>query len=230
MYFDIPNPTVVVAGEGCRQVAGLFSVNPVVALNQTEMDELVQAIIYQQEGNCIIAHHDRPYTDNIIRYLGKRFLSFIDYYRYGVFGLDRDAPTATPTHCAPYENPDGIPPGKSVILSPYAKSVVELPTAFWEGIATKYAGEGFCVYTNTTGAEKPIGGTAPLQVPISQMIPAVEHAGAFVGIRSGLCDVLSTARCRKTVIFPDCHYSTTPHKVRDFFALPGWDAIVADRT
>jgi hypothetical protein len=66
-------------------------------------------------------------------------------------------------------------------------------------------------------------------VPIAQIKAAAEYAGAFIGIRSGLCDVLYTANCRKTVVFPDCHYSTTPHKVEDFFALPGWETIIYGR-
>ncbi len=84
---------------------------------------------------------------------------------------------------------------------------------------------GLCaVYTNITGGELPIRGTKPLRAPIPLIIAASEHAGRFVGIRSGLCDVLTTAKCQKTVIYPDSFYSTTPHKVADFFALPGWES------
>jgi hypothetical protein len=82
------------------------------------------------------------------------------------------------------------------------------------------------IYTNTSGDETPIRGTEPLCAPLAQMTAAAEHAGTFVGLRSGLCDVLFSANCRKVVVFPDCHYSTTPHKVADFFALPGWERII----
>ena len=57
-------------------------------------------------------------------------------------------------------------------------------------------------------------------------LDAVEHAGTFIGLRSGLCDVVHTARARKVHVFPDAHYSTTPYKVADFFALPGWESVV----
>ncbi|MDR2112386.1 MAG: hypothetical protein LBQ62_04695 [Candidatus Accumulibacter sp.] len=63
-------------------------------------------------------------------------------------------------------------------------------------------------------------------MPLAQMPAAVEHAGTFIGIRNGLRDVLFTANCRKTVVFPNGHYSTTPHNVAEFFALPGWESIV----
>jgi hypothetical protein len=222
----INEPAVLVVGNSCFEAANLFVTGSAMALDSTEMDELVQAIIFTGEPNCIIAHHDRPYADNIIRYLDKHFLSFIDYYRCAVYGLAKDAPVTLPTNIARFENAGQIPKGKSVILSPYAKSIVELPRDFWAGLAAEYASKGYSVYTNTIGGELPIEGTETLSVPVSQMASAAEHAGAFVGIRNGLCDVLFHAKCQKTVVFPDCYYSTTPHKVEDFFSLPRWDKIV----
>ena len=223
----ISDVAVIVSGNGCLQVAEMFGIEKTVTLSETEMDEFVQAVIFTREENCIIAHHDRPYTDNIIKYLDKRFLSFIDYYRCAVYGLSKDIQPSAPNCLAAFENKTGIPKGKSVILSPYAKSVVELPDRYWETLAAQYAEQGYAVYTNTIDGEAPIGGTQSLSIPISQMISAAEYAGTFIGLRNGLCDVLYTASCHKTVIFPDCYYSTTPHKVSDFFDLPGWEKILS---
>lgn len=219
---------VIVIGNACRQVAELFNRDNVIALNHIEMDELVQAIIFNRESNCIIAHHDRPYTDNIIKWLDNHLLTFIDYYKYAVYGLVKDARPVMPRKFIPFENREKIQKGKAVILSPYAKSVVELQRGFWEKISADYLEKGLQVYTNVVGNEQPIAGTQPLTVPISQMPAVAEHAGHFIGIRSGLCDVLSTANCHKTVVFADCYYSTTPHKIADFFMLPGWENIVLE--
>ena len=76
------------------------------------------------------------------------------------------------------------------------------------------------------GDEGPVPGTLALEIPIPELLDAVEHAGTFIGLRSGLCDVVHTARARKVHVFPDAHYSTTPYKVADFFALPGWESVV----
>jgi hypothetical protein len=217
---------VILTGSGCRQVAEMFVPENVVTLGHAEMDELVQAMIFTHEGNSIIAHHDRPYTDNIIRWLDKHFLSFVDYYRCAVFGLAKDTPPIPPAHLAPFENREQIPKGRAVILSPHAKSVVKPESGFWEEIAENYSRQGFKIHTNTSGDETPIRGTEPLCAPLAQMTAAAEHAGTFIGLRSGLCDVLFSANCRKVVVFPDCHYSTTTHKVADFFALPGWERII----
>ena len=222
----IGDVAIVTVGEACRRVAELFGAEDVATLAQEEMDEFVQALIFTRERNAIIAHHDRPYTDNIIKWLDRHFLSFMDYYRRAVYGLAADTPPASPSRLASFENGGQMPKGRSVILSPRAKSVTEPEDAFWEGIAEDCANRGLGVYTNTAGGEPSIRGTTPLCVSIAQVIAAAEHAGTFIGLRSGLCDVLRTAKCRKIVVFPDCFYSTTPHKVADFFALPGWETIV----
>jgi hypothetical protein len=222
----ISDVAVLVIGNACRQVAELFQTSNVIKLDQTAMDELVQAVLFCREENCIIAHHDRPYTDNIIRYLDKHELSFIDYFKCGVYGLGKDAEPSLPLGNAAFTNTDVLTKGKTAILSPYAKSVVQFPNTFWESLAENYRQKGYQICTNVIGDEKPITGTQALSVPINQMISAAEYAGLFIGIRSGLCDILTTARCRKVVVFPDCIYSTTNLKVATFFDMPGWEKII----
>jgi len=217
---------VAVVGNACKQVVNMFGIYDVVDIDEAQMDELVQSIIFTQEPNCIIAHHDRPYTDNIIKWLDRHFLPFIDYYKYAVYGLSNAAQPVWPSNMEAFSNLEQMPKGKAVILSPYAKSVVELPREFWDRIVSDYKEKGFFIYTNTVGDEKPIGGTLPLNIPIRQMADAVSHAGTFIGIRSGLCDIVYKANCRKIVVFPDCYYSTTPYKVVDFFKLPEWETIM----
>ncbi len=219
----IADTVVTVTGNGCRQVAGLFGTERVVVADAAAMDELVQAVLFTREANCIIAHHDRPYTDNIIRYLDKRFLSFEDYYKVAVYGLPKDARPVAATAHARFSGADGMVKGKSVILSPRAKSVVELPAAFWEEYAHIFLADGFQVFTNVAGEEQAIAGTRPLRIPLDQMASAAEYAGTFVAIRSGLCEIVSGAQCRKVVIFPDCIYSTTGVKVWQYFALADWE-------
>lgn len=224
----IGETVVAVTGHGCRQVAELFETAHVAVLERDSMDELVQAILFTDDENCIIAHHDRPYTDNIIKYLDRRFLSFADYYRIGVYGLERDTEPTPPAGHAPYAGVADMPERRSLILSPYAKSVVQLPHDFWVDFAGKFAAEGLLVYTNVVGDEEPIRGTIPLAIPLNQIVSAAEHAGHFAGVRNGLCDVVADAKCRKMVFFPDCIYSTTNVGVCDFFGMPGWENYVVD--
>jgi hypothetical protein len=223
---DIGETTIVVTGNGCRQVAEMFAAENLTTLSRIEMDEFVQTLIYTNEQNCIIAHHDRPYTDNIIHWLDKHFLSFIDFYRCAVYGLPPDTEPVKPVKLLPFDNTVGMQKGSSVIIAPYTKSVTGPSVSYWEALVKRYIQDGIAVYTSVLGDEKPIAGTQPLTLPLNQMIAAVEYAGHFVGVRSGLCDIIYSAECKKTVVFPDCAYSTTKWKVADFFALPGWEEMI----
>jgi hypothetical protein len=222
----IKDYVILVVGNTCKQVAELFEVKNLIVLDRVTMDELVQAILFIREKNCIIAHHDRPYTSDIIRYLNRSCLSFIDFYKCGIYGLAMDVNPTLPTGNKEYIDVGQIEIGKTVILSPYAKSMVQLPDKYWEALVAEYQQMGYFVCTNIAGNEKPIKGTKLLTIPINQMVSAVEQAGIFIGIRSGLCDIISNARCRKVLIFPDCFYSTTNIKVDKFFDMQGWEKII----
>jgi hypothetical protein len=217
---------VVLSGDGCRQVAEMFGITDIVTVDRTEMDEFVQAVIFTREGNCITAHHDRPYTDNIIGYLNNHLLTFTDYYKYAVYGMSKDARPAAPTALAEFDEKERVIRGKTLIVAPYAKSVAGPPPVFWEKLIDEYRRKGFLVCTYVFGDEKPLTDTEAFFAPLNRFISAIEYAGHFIGLRSGLCDIADTAKCRKAVVFPDCIYSTTPHKTADFFAMPGWDRII----
>jgi hypothetical protein len=227
-------PAVVVVGDGCRQVARLFGHEDVYSLTQVEMDDLVGAVARGGAQDATIAHHDRPYGDGApVRALDKRFVSFTDMYRDLVYKLPPRSRPRAPRRDGPAHNnradpswASEIPRGRTVLMTPYAKSVVPVPSSFWEHIAARYASRGDVVATVVYGDEEPVPGTLALEVPIPQLLDAVEHAGTFISLRSGLCDVVHTARARKVHVFPDAHYSTTPYKVADFFALPGWESVV----
>jgi hypothetical protein len=217
--------SVIVTGSACREVAEIFGATPVV-IEQTQMDELVQAILYTHDKAFFIAHHDRPYTNHLTDILLRKLIVFHDLYKFGVFGLDKEAIPAAPSENKPYNGSGEIITGKTIIIAPYAKSVSGVAVSFWEDFARRKAADGYTVLTNTVGDEKPIDGTKPISVPISEFISAVETAGHFVGVRSGLCDILITANCEKTVVFPDSYYSYTGIKVSEFFALNGWETII----
>lgn len=217
---------VCVTGKACGQIAELFDADQIEILEQKDMDELVQAMLFVQPDNCLIAHHDRPYTNDMIRCLDSHFVSFIDFYRCGVYGLGTSSEPQLPCGGKKYRNCDQLQQGKTVIVAPYAKSVVEIPKEFWRKLILDYQEQGYLVCTNVTGEETEIEGTIPIRIPINEMISAVEYGGCFVGLRSGMCDVISAARCRKIVIFPDCTYSTTNIKVEHFFDLLGWEKVI----
>ena len=217
---------IVVAGAGCLSVARMFGVPNVAELPRWEMDELVQAVLYDEAESVLIAHHDRPYTNDMTKLIDCGDLRFDELYCCGVYGLPRETKPVLPKHSAEYHGDVLIPENHSLILAPYAKSVIALPGSFWERQVREGMEKGWTVFTNVAGGEEPLPQTVPLRVSIEEFPAAVRRAGHFIGLRSGLCDLLFGVPCDKTAVFPSAYYSVTHRKVADFFALPGWRQIV----
>ena len=133
---------------------------------------------------------------------------------------------AQPVNWEEYSGNSKIEKGKAVILSPYAKSVTPLSGNMWEEIVEDYRRKGYQVLTNVAGDEKPLESTEPINPRLSEMKSAVEHAGTFIGIRSGLCDVIRTADCRKVALYPDYQYCDTQWKSIDMYSIEGFENIV----
>lgn len=116
--------------------------------------------------------------------------------------------------------------GKSVIISPYAKSVTNIPQSYWKQIIRYYRDKNYPVFTNVVKGEEPLPETIALEVRLDRMQSAAEQAGTFIGLRSGLCDVLKEASCRKIALYPDCYYSDTRWKMEEIYHLDNWENIV----
>lgn len=217
---------VCVAGNACAKVVRLFDECPVEVMQQRELDAAIQAELYLQDEDAFIAHQDRPYVVNLHKALYNKKISLERIYCCGVFGLSRETKPTAPKWWKQYGNLHTIPENRAVILSPYAKSVTALPSEVWEEIITFYRRQGYQLFTNVAGTEKPLEGTLPVSPEISEMKSAVERAGIFIGIRSGLCDVIRTADCRKIALYPDYNYSDTRWKAIDIYAIDTFENIV----
>lgn len=217
---------VFTVGQACAKVAGMFGAGHVEALGQEGMDRQVQAVLYTDDKNAFIMHHDRPYTVGLHKVLYVKELPLELMYKHGVFGLGENARPSRPVKLKKYGELEEIPEGRAAILSPYAKSTANIPEGCWGEIVAHFRGKGCRVYTNVAGGEEALPGTTRLEVPLDEMQSVAERAGTFIGLRSGLCDVLKWADCRKVALYPDCFYSDTRWKVEEIFHLEGWENIV----
>lgn len=117
-----------------------------------------------------------------------------------------------------------LTPGKTILLAPYAgkHDLWGIPMAFYAELAQKLQIKGFTLCTNSGDPEKepPVPGTVPLFVSHRLVRPFCERAGYFVGLRSGLCDIISSAKgCKKIILSGKM---TTPSVVsshQNFFSL-----------
>ncbi|WP_026522988.1 nucleoside-diphosphate sugar epimerase/dehydratase [Butyrivibrio sp. VCB2001] len=226
---EIGRCVVITVGDACADVVRLYLDNTVISCKQNEIDELSQALIYARKDNYYIAHQDRPYVVRLHSALYVKCIPLEKIYCCGVYGLPVDTVPARPSNGVNYSELDKIPRGKSVIISPYAKSVIELPTNMWERLAEEMKKRGMAVFTNVAMDEQPIAGTIGISPRILEMQSVVEWAGHFVGIRSGLCDVIRYADCEKTAYYPDYLYGDTRWKAIDMYRIDGWNNIMVDK-
>ena len=210
-------------GKACAQVVKLYGNYDVEIFCQKDMDKTIQAALFQNDPDVFIAHQDRPYVVDLSNALYQKKIPLEQIYCCGVFGLPKETVPAIPGSFSDYPELSKIPKGKAVIFSPYAKSVTSLPERVWREIVFSFISTGYACFTNVTGDEEPLDHTKPLTTDISEIKSVVERAGTFVGIRSGLCDVLRTADAKKIALYPDYNYCDTQWKSIDIYALEGWD-------
>ena len=72
----------------------------------------------------------------------------------------------------------------------------------WAQVVNELNNKGYTVCTNVASKkEKAIKGTIPLFIPYKQLVPFLDEAGYFIGIRSGICEVLASSTCKKIVLY-----------------------------
>ncbi len=217
---------IFVPSNGCRKVAELFGTETVAVVKQNELDSMIQAVIYERDDNAFIAHQDRPYIINLHKALKIKRIPLETMYCCGVFGLPVDTVPIEPVNWRTRDDLELFEKGRTVILSPYAKSVISLPDHLWTDIVKLYSEMGYTLLTNVSGDEEPLPGTKALRADLAEMKSILEYAGTFIGIRSGLCDVIRTATCRKIAFYPDYNYGDTKWKAIEMYSIDGFENIV----
>lgn len=217
---------VFTIGAACAEVAEMFGARHVEAFSQKEMDESIQAVLYNGEEDAYIPHQDRPYVVKLAKALHIKKIPLEMIYKCGVYGLDPDCIPYKPVRLETCKFLDQIVRGRAVVLSPHAKSVAGIPGECWKQIVRFYREKGYQIFTNVAGDERAIEGTVRLEVKLSELQSVVERAGTFIGIRSGLCDVIREADCRKIALYPDCYYSDTRWKMEEIYHLESFENIV----
>ncbi len=209
-----------VPGKALSDVIRMFGDYAVEVYPQKDLDAMIQSAIYTQDKHTFIAHQDRPYVVNLAKALYLKRIPLEKIYCCGVYGLPTDTKSTKPKTDLPvYNNIDSIPEGRAVIFSPFAKSVTAIEQSVWGGAVNYFVSAGYKCYTNVVGDEKPLPGTVGISPSILEMRSVVERAGTFVGIRSGLCDILREAKAKKIALYPDYNYCDTRWKSIEMYHI-----------
>lgn len=200
---------IAVPNGACRRMVELFGFDDVVVLDEDVLWHIVDyARVARRGAEDLVVMHYPSLNGSVAQMQGYNGLNFEKMFRYASFDLDDDVPHDVPSSGSdPAAAPaallsNGLRPGRTVILAPYARSLVHgHDEQFWNSLAADLTARGYDVCTSGFGPEEPaVAGTVLLQFPFSQAVQFVESAGFFVGLRSGLCDVISPARAVKVIL------------------------------
>lgn len=95
-----------------------------------------------------------------------------------------------------------LPRGRTAVLFPEAVSVNMIDHNFWRELAIKLKEDGWTVCVSVKDPKNLIPNTVQINCPAEEIIPIAEYCGWLITIRSGVCELVSSASCRKTVIYP----------------------------
>ena len=212
---NIEEYVLVISNGGAKRILSLFSIVDLIEVKDRQIDSLLVA--YNFFCKCVIklkplqfwgwkwrvkmridALHDKACP-----------FSFADDFKYDVFELDESSRGIVPKFDEDSYEVDSffikhnLIKGKTVILSPYAgHNLLAIPMPVWEIIAMELTARGYSVCTNSAGEdEPPISGTQAVFFNFSNAVPIVNAAGYFIGIRSGLCDIISSSSCKMIIIY-----------------------------
>lgn len=222
---------IVVRNKAGYKIGYLFGYEELtVSIPTEDMDALLQYGTFSNmaDGRMLIMSHRYPYTNRVYQIGNYKGIHFADHFRYSIFELEENAQPEKPyvhrndetarKYVEDLFTREGLTRGKTVLLMPYANTAVGIPAEFWESLAFNLQEKGYTVCTNSSGELEPaISGTRPLFFDLRYGLEVVEAAGMMIALRSGICDVLSSAKARKIIFYPDQIYG--PGKFIDFYRL-----------
>lgn len=196
-YLDrnrISDYVYVYSGGGCEQVLELYHIDSRIRVNEREKRQLVDFIHFVGEENLNCKFLRPSITAARICYFDQK-LSWPEIVPRWVYSIsDPEGMMQLPVYdCVGEEElkETGMIRGKSVIIAPYAQTSSAIPLVFWEELVNSFQMEGYRVFTNVAGDEEAINGTRALCIPLRALKSFLQFAGAFVAMRSGLCDLVS---------------------------------------
>ena len=203
-----------VIGVSNKKIAELFHLNARV-LNFTErhIDSLTRLSFFTgtENMNMRILHH-APLNwhcgiNDCFRNING--LIFTDLIGYGAFKVENPKKLARPVFLEKDEDTErlfikeGLKRGKTVLLAPFSYTLTSYPEWFWKKLVIELKALGFSVCTNLgSRKEKAIPGSKGIFLRYEQLGLFLRNAGWFIGVRSGLCDVISSAVCKKNHFIP----------------------------
>lgn len=200
----------LLTGNAAGGLAGSLGLRNVEVLNKKESFTVMNFLMLNgfEKNHVLLLHTGYAHTSISERLLTYKGYTWLDNYRI-IFGLKKDTWKSVPSFLYDKERlkhillENEIETKETVILSPYTNTVPEIEKTFWSGLSERLVSAGFQVFTNVAGAEEPIPGTKPLTFALEYAEAIMDKAAGFIGLRNGLCDIVSNSCCRKVILYPE---------------------------
>lgn len=215
---QLDNVVLVALGNVSRKIAAMYDIQNIEIISQEEMISLtgLTRMLGSKITRMLIAHPTQLYFNIFSNMECFKGLNFMDLMAHGALGLKNTVfgtlkGTDKEKYCLG---------SRDILLAPYANSLPCFKIEFWERLVLSLKQKNYHVYTNSNGdMEPPIKGTESIFLSIEGMNKAMQHSAGFIGIRNGLCDLLSKAECKKIILYPDKGMGFA--NVKEFYSLNG---------
>lgn len=206
---DIKEYVFVVINNVCKKVAELFELSNILIMSSEDVECVLRSSVFMPDKIRVHIMNDCfVHTNMTFRLRGYNGLNFADMFRIGVFDLDKNVNPQIPkitwksNEINAIRKDYEIEDGRSIMISPYSNTLQDISFVFWERVVEKLGESGYQVFTNCNGSsEQPINGTRKISFTVDIAIPLLNLFYAFIGIRSGFCDVISSCKCKKIIIY-----------------------------
>lgn len=156
-------------------------------------------------GNPIVLHPLHLLHKNLLQIIGFKQVSLLDMYKM-LLGIDMYCMPITPKFQKSYTDEvseiflkNGLKKGNTVLLCPQANSVNHLDVLFWSRLAESIRIKGLIPVVLNLQLDEFI----KIDFSLTYAIPFVEYGGYVVSLRSGFCDLISTSKAKKIIIYPN---------------------------
>lgn len=216
----IDDYVLVVGTKSVAKVLALFGLEKrtkVLCFDDTEKLSHFASFVGIKNTKIWLLHHNPPemHSSMMKQIEGFNAVTWGEMFRDMGMDLDETAIPKLPTFTYDKESIEGVfkeknlMPGRTVVISPYANTFDSMPIQAWKEIVKRLKRMGYSVCTNSTGPSEPaLPGTVPVFFSYAESVPFLEYAGAFIGLRNGLCDIISSAQCAKVILYQNqkCGY------------------------
>ncbi|MCR3757800.1 ADP-heptose--LPS heptosyltransferase [Clostridium felsineum] len=211
---NISNYVITVVGNSYARIAHMFNIKDVKVITQEESDNIVNLSRMIEAKDIklkVLAYNNKfIYTDVLGNFQNNEKFNWGMLFKSFVMGIDDKAikteirPIYREEYIVKLFKDKNLKKGKTVIISKSANTIVGIKEDLWEEIVEILIQNEYTVCTNIAGTnDKPIKKTIPLDFSLEDAIGVIEYGGFFIGIRSGLCDLISSAKAKKIIIYPD---------------------------